>query len=171
MTLAQRLTRAVIAIGDVSSLAFPIAFALTVYEVVARFVFNSPTVWTLEIALLITGIAYILTGPQTTALGNHIRIDVVTRLLPPHLRRWTEMFGHLMTAIFGGVVAYSGWRLAEPVFESIERTGSALNSPAPTIVKVLIPLAGVLIAVQASVDLVRTVKKHPSPNEADCNVD
>ena len=66
--------RLAISLGDYASLAFPLAFVLTVWEIVARAVFNSPTIWTLEIALLVSGIAYILVGPQTTALKSHISI-------------------------------------------------------------------------------------------------
>lgn len=148
-------------LGDVAVLAFPLAFVLTIWEIVARVVFNSPTVWTLEVALLISGIAYILLGPQATALDTQIRMDVVSTVLPPAVQTVLQWVATTASIAFGLVITYSGWRLAAPLADGIERTGSVLNSPAPTIIKLLIPVAGLLwtlIEVRRLIALVRTLK-------------
>lgn len=136
--------RLAIKVGDLAVLAFPLAFLLTIWEIVARVFFNSPTVWTLEVALLISGIAYILIGPQTTALDSHIRMDVVSSFLSESTHRALQWVGVIASITFGVVITYSGWRLAAPLLDGLERTGSVLNSPAPSIIKILIPIAGVL---------------------------
>jgi TRAP-type C4-dicarboxylate transport system permease small subunit len=153
--------RFAIKLGDLAVLAFPLAFLLTIWEIVARVFFNSPTVWTLEVALLISGIAYILIGPQTTALDSHIRMDVVSSLLSDSAHRVLQWVGVIASISFGVVITYSGWRLAAPLLDGLERTGSVLNSPAPSIIKILIPVAGVLwilIEVRRSLALWRRPK-------------
>jgi TRAP-type C4-dicarboxylate transport system permease small subunit len=136
--------RFTIRLGDLAVLAFPLAFVLTIWEIIARVAFNSPTVWTLEVALLISGIAYILLGPQATALDTHIRMDVVSGLLPSPVQTLLQWVGLAASIVFGLVITYSGWRLAAPLIDGVERTGSVLNSPAPTVIKLLIPFAGLL---------------------------
>lgn len=161
MSLAGLLTKWNTRVGDVTSVAFPLAFALTTYEVGARYFFGRPTIWTLEVALLASGIAYILTGPQATALDSHIRMDVITRLLPASIKRWTAVMSDVFTTAFGLIVVYTGIRLALPLAEGIERTGSAFNSPAPTVIKLLIPVAGLLIALQALIRVPASFKGRP----------
>lgn len=151
--------RLAITLGDYSSLAFPFAFALTIWEIVARTVFNSPTIWTLEIALLTSGIAYILVGPQTTALKTHISIDLVSKAVSGRIRHVLEVIATVASIAFGAVITYSGWRLAAPLLDGIERTGSALNSPAPSVIKVLIPLAGLLWTALEVIRLARMLRK------------
>jgi TRAP-type C4-dicarboxylate transport system permease small subunit len=152
--------RLAISLGDYASLAFPLAFVLTVWEIVARAVFNSPTIWTLEIALLVSGIAYILVGPQTTALKNHISIDLLFKAVSDQTRLLLEVVGSVASMVFGAVITYSGWRLAAPLLDGLERTGSALNSPAPSVIKVLIPLAGLLWMVLEAIRLGRMLRKY-----------
>lgn len=147
-----------ITVGDVASLAFPIAFILTIWEIVARMVFNSPTIWTIEVALLISGIAYIAIGPQTTALESHIRIDVLTNALSQKAQARLQVVAAIGSILFGAVVTYSGARLAIPLMDGWERTGSALNSPAPSIIKLLIPCAGVVWTMLEVRRLIRLVR-------------
>ena len=159
------IARVSVIIGDVAVLAFPAAFILTIWEIVARVVFNSPTVWTLEIALLISGIAYILVGPQTTALDTHIRMDVVSTLLSSRVNRVLSLISSLASIAFGLVIVYSGWRLAVPLMNGWERTGSVLNSVAPSVIKLLIPVAGllwVLVELQRLIDMLRS-RSHGAP--------
>lgn len=165
MSLHDRIARTNIWLGDVASLAFPFAFVLTTVEVVSRYFFDRPTSWTLEIALLTSAVAYILTGPQATAYDSHIRIDLLTRAMSPGWRRRARWFADLMTAAFGAVIVYAGTRLAMPLLDGIETTGSALNTPTPTIIKILIPVAGLLIAIQAFLRVVRRSPSDASPGE------
>ncbi len=144
-----------VAVGDAASLAFVAAFLLTVWEIAARFVFERPTVWTLEITLLFTGIAYLLTGPQATALDSHIRIEIVVERFSRSVRRAMRVVSAFLSACYGLVIVYSGYKLAAPLVDGVEYTGSALNSPAPTIVKVLIPFIGLGWALISVADLIR----------------
>ena len=151
--------RLAISLGDCASLAFPLAFVLTVWEIAARAVFSSPTIWTLEIALLVSGIAYILVGPQTTALKSHISIDLMLKAVSDQTRSVLEVVGSVASIVFGAVITYSGWRLASPLLDGLERTGSALDSLAPSVIKVLIPLAGLLWTVLEAMRLGRMLRK------------
>ena len=49
-----------------------------------------------------------------TALGqarrNHIRVEVLTNMLPPGLRRASTFLQHALSALFWGLVAWYGWK-------------------------------------------------------------
>ena len=157
-------------LGDYAAIAFLFAFALTTYEVFMRYFFSAPTFWTLEVALMTSGVAYLLSGPQATALNTHIRIELFIERMPPPLRLWFDRLADLMTAAFGAIIVYSGWLLARPLMEGIERTGSALNSPAPTIIKMIIPIAGMLICIQSLIRLVESVSRQSEDQKRGQNV-
>lgn len=165
------LTQWNVRIGDYAALAFPLAFALTTYEIIVRQVFGAPTIWTLEVALLTSGVAYITTGPQANALNSHIRIEVFIDMVAAGTRVWLDRFADFMSILFGAVIAYSGWMLARPLVEGIERTGSALNSPAPTIIKLLIPVVGLLMCAQSLSRLVNSFRSATRAGERSADVD
>jgi TRAP-type C4-dicarboxylate transport system permease small subunit len=71
-------------------------------------------------------------------------MDVVSGLLPSPVQTLLQWVGLAASIVFGLVITYSGWRLAAPLIDGVERTGSVLNSPAPTVIKLLIPFAGLL---------------------------
>ena len=56
-------------------LIVPLVFA-SVYEVVARYVFNAPTIWAYEIGYLMTGSGFLLGMAYALSRDAHIRIDV-----------------------------------------------------------------------------------------------
>jgi TRAP-type C4-dicarboxylate transport system permease small subunit len=166
-SIYERIVNCAATVGDAASLAFVIAFLLNVYEITARFFFNQPTVWTLEITLLVTGAAYLLIGPQATATDAHIRIDILVDELSYPKKRILRAISSFLSACYGLVIVYSGYKLAAPLLDGIERTGSALNSPAPSIVKVLIPVVGLAWTLIASADLVRVLR---APEESKLKV-
>ena len=45
------------------------------YEVVARYVFNAPTVWGMELAVLLFGPYFLLGGPHLLHLKGHVALD------------------------------------------------------------------------------------------------
>lgn len=64
-----------------------LAFVLTMaYEVISRYVFNSPTVWSYDISYMLGGGMTILGGAYLILRDGHVRIDVVYGRLTPRQR-------------------------------------------------------------------------------------
>ena len=55
--------------------------AVTFYEVVARYVFNAPTTWSLDISIYAMFWACFLGGAYTLREGGHVAVDVRLRFL------------------------------------------------------------------------------------------
>lgn len=58
----------------VAFLMIPMMYAL-VHEVVSRYVFNAPTIWAGDVALILYGILFMIASPYCLKEGMHIRTD------------------------------------------------------------------------------------------------
>ena len=111
------------------------------YEVVARRVFSSPTLWAYDVAYMLNGLGFILAAGYTLRHNGHIRIDFLATRLPPRLQDWINC-GVYVVLVFPAMTflligAYSEWLEAY-------RTGEL--DPASPWKPVLWPLfAGILI--------------------------
>ena len=142
-------------VGQALSYVYAVVAVLTFGEVCARYFFNAPTQWTIEVVILLAAAHYIMSGPQAYANQSHIRITVLYDRLPHAAQKALTVFERLVVATVGALVGYWAVRQAESALSIMERTGSNLNTPSPTILKVVLAVGVGLIAVQAVVHLVR----------------
>lgn len=88
------------AFAHLAALALLAMTGAVVYSVVMRYVFNSGQSWTDELATYcLAGIAF-LGLAFTLRMDGHIRIDLVTGLLPGRPRRVLEFAAHLIGLVF-----------------------------------------------------------------------
>lgn len=52
------------------------------YEVVARYAFNAPTLWSYDVSYMLNGGLFLLGAAWTLANNNHVRIDFLSSRLP-----------------------------------------------------------------------------------------
>lgn len=52
------------------------------FEVVARYVFNAPTIWSYDVSYMLNGALFTLGAALTLAKNNHVRIDFLSGRLP-----------------------------------------------------------------------------------------
>lgn len=79
----------------VALLAMPMIGAL-IYEVVARYFFNRPTIWSYEVTYMIYGTHFLIGSAFTLLVKGHIRIDVFYSLLPLRGRALVDVLGYLI---------------------------------------------------------------------------
>jgi TRAP-type mannitol/chloroaromatic compound transport system permease small subunit len=65
---------------------------------VLRWYLNNSNAW-LELQWYMFGCAYMLASAYTLQRNEHIRIDVVSNLLPKRVRDWIDVFGHVFMLI------------------------------------------------------------------------
>jgi len=98
MELLKRIIRPLEAISKytgwgISLLAIPMIAAL-IYEVIARYFFNRPTIWSYEITYMIYGTHFLIGSAFTLLIKGHIRIDVFYSLLPIRGRALIDTLGY-----------------------------------------------------------------------------
>ncbi len=136
--------------------------AITLYEVVVRYVFGRPTIWVNEMALFLSAIVYLVAGVYVMALDDHLRISVIYDAVPRLVRRFFDFITLVATLIFCGGLAYFGAPTAWRALVTFERFGTAWNPPIPAIVKPFVVVAAALMALLAIVNFLRA-SRHPRP--------
>jgi len=83
-------------------------FAYT-YEVVARFIFNVPTIWVSESCFLLFGMQYLLSGAFALYHGSHVRVDVLYIKLSNRGRVGMDIFTSVFFFIFALALVGTSW--------------------------------------------------------------
>lgn len=131
-----------------------LAMAISVYEVIMRYVFDSPTTWVHETTTFLVAAIFALGGPYTLARNRHIQINVLHDILPQGGRRWLKLVQLLLGIGFCVAIGYAAWVLAWNATHTpggewrLQTSGSSWNSPLPAFTKLIVLLSVVLMAVQ-----------------------
>jgi C4-dicarboxylate transporter DctQ subunit len=79
------------------------------FDVIARYVFNNPTMWGGEIAsYLMIAIVFLGLG-QNLRQGSHIRIDIVTTHAAPRIRLVLEALAYAVGIVFTAMLFVGCW--------------------------------------------------------------
>lgn len=78
----QRLNILANFLSYISQLVLIIMISSMVYEVVARYIFNSPTLWAFDISYMLNGSIFLLAAAYTLKEDAHVRIDFLSTKLP-----------------------------------------------------------------------------------------
>jgi TRAP-type mannitol/chloroaromatic compound transport system permease small subunit len=130
----------------------------TSYEVFVRYVLNDPTDWAFDLSYLMYGALFIMSGAYTLSRNGHVRGDVIFRLWPQRVQAAIELTLYFLF-FFPGVLALmvAGWQYAYNAFKIGE---ASVNSPIGVPIwqlKMLIPAAGALLALQGAAEVARCV--------------
>lgn len=139
--------------GAVSVLVFVMVAVIT-YEVVARYFFDAPTVWAMELSTLLFGPYFLLAGPYLLHTAGHVNVDILYSRLPGRVADYLDCFTHTLIAVVAGVFIYYSLPVAMNAYDSGETSFTAWN-PAIWPVKSLIPLAFFLLLLQALAEAIQ----------------
>lgn len=113
MTLHQRVDRFVAALAHglsaVGVVCVVAMMVLTTADVVARYVFNSPTMWADEMASYLLVAIVFLGLAHNLRTDGHIRIDVITTHVGPRARLVLEVFAYAVGVLFAIVLIGGAW--------------------------------------------------------------
>ncbi len=131
-----------------------------------RYFLNQPIPWVDElVGYLLVGLV-MLAAADALRRGEHISVDLVTDRLGPRGRRLTAAAGQLAALVAGIALAVGGWQTA--AFSKLLGIYSTGYLAVPIYLpQLLIPLGGLLLAVAATVGLLRMAAGQPPTTEAD----
>lgn len=133
-----------------------IVVPVMLYEVAARYFFNAPTVWGMELAVLLFGPYFLLGGPYLLHLKGHVALDVARQRLSPAWQRRLDLMNFPIIVLFCAILLYFSAPAAYSAFTYRETSFSAWNPPIWP-VKAAVPLALALMLLQAVVEFFRTL--------------
>ena len=141
------------------------------YEVVARYVFEKPTLWANELSMWLAGMTYLLAGLYAIQQRSQIRISLVYDAMPRGVRRAFDVISALLVLVFVAAVIYGGFGEAWAKLMRWERFGTAWDPPIPATLKPLILLTLVLVMIQIFSNLYHDWSKEPESFDALDEVD
>lgn len=123
-------------------------------EVVSRYAFHSPTVWGMELAVLLFGPYFLLGGPYLLHLGGHVNMDLFRSRMSPRVGRGVDIVNQLIVLFFCAVMLYYAIPLVLQSIEYRETTFSAWNPPLWPY-KIAVPVAVLLLGLQSVAEIAR----------------
>ncbi|WP_417720890.1 TRAP transporter small permease subunit [Salipiger sp.] len=140
-----------------------IAFIVIVmfYEVVARYVFEAPTLWANELSLWIAAFVFLFAGQYAMQQRSHIRIYVIYDVMPRWMQKTADVISVLLIVGFTFALVWGGYTDAKTRFLRMETFGTAWDPPIPGIMKAAILFIIVLVTVQAVSNLIADWNKEP----------
>jgi len=143
-------------VGQFVALWSVIAVFVYYYEVLARYVFNSPTNWAHESMFLMFGMQYLLAGGFALREDSHVRVDVLYQYLPWRMKALTDVITSVFFFIFVGAMVWTGWIFAHDAVRvwEVSFTEWAIQYWP---VKIAIPLGAALLLLQGIAKLIKDV--------------
>ncbi|PZX15843.1 TRAP-type mannitol/chloroaromatic compound transport system permease small subunit [Palleronia aestuarii] len=89
-----------------------IAVFVYYYEVIARYVFNSPTNWAHEAMYLMFGMQYLIAGAYAMLTESHVRVDIFYAPLHRRNKAWVDLATSVFFFIFAGTLLYTSYTFA-----------------------------------------------------------
>ncbi len=150
------------AVGRCVALLIVVSILITTYEVVMRYVFNSPTIWVNESVQILFGFYFLLGGGYTLLHDGHVRVDVLLQGLKPRGKRYANVLSLVIVMFYLGVLLYIS---ADTAFDATRHLERAESAWAPFIFPVLCaaPVAAALMLLQALVMVVREFTTQSTP--------
>jgi len=126
------------------------------YEVVARYLFNSPTNWVHESMFLMFGMQYTLAGAYAYHEDQHVRVDIFYAKLSPRGKAIADIITSVFFFIFIGTMLVTGYRFAADAIGlgEVSFTEWAVQYWP---VKLMIPVGAVLLLLQGISKLIKDV--------------
>ena len=141
----------------VSAFVF-IMVAVISYEVVSRYFFNAPTTWAMELATLLFGPYFLLAGPYILHTAGHVNVDILYRKLPFKLAGLVDCLTYALIVVVTVIFIDQSLPIALNAYASGETSFTSWNPPVWP-VKALIPIAFLLLLMQALAEIIWAVKR------------
>ena len=128
-----------------------------VYEVIARYVFDAPTIWAYDMTYMIYGVFFMMGAAFTLQRKGHIRTDSFYGNWTPRVQGAVDAFCYVVFYFPGlGVFAYVNWDFFLRSLGQSERVVSSPWMPVIYPVKGFMFLAVVLLLLQGLSELLKS---------------
>lgn len=142
--------------GRLSSYVLGVVVLMMSYEVVSRYVFNAPTIWSGELCQYGLCFATMLGGGYTLMVDQHIRVDIIYRNFNFKRRAVVELLTWWVVIGFLAVLAWKGGELAIDAYLGDEKSMTFLEVPMFYSLS-LVPIGAGLLLLQALARMARNV--------------
>ncbi len=143
-------------IGKASAALIFVFMILMVYEVIARYFFESPTIWAHEVCGYLFAAYIALTGGWVLLEKGHVAVDIIYQKFPRKLKYIADIAVSLAGFFMFSIILWQGYKFAWHAIKTNQHSHT-LFAPPMWPVKILIPIGALLFITQLAVNLYRTI--------------
>jgi TRAP-type mannitol/chloroaromatic compound transport system permease small subunit len=131
--------------------------AAVVYEVVARYMFDAPTIWSFDVTYMLYGAMFMLGAAYALRIGAHIRTDFFWERWSLRTRGVIDTIAYVVF-FFPGIALFLwvGWDEAWYAYDIGELSEQTPWRPLLWPLKATIPLAAAFLLIQGISELVKS---------------
>ena len=123
---------------------------------VARYLFNAPTIWAYDLTFMAYGSFFMLGTAFTLQRKGHVRTDLLYDRWSPRRQAIVDLVCYVAFFLpFIYVLTVTGWGYFWKAFVTRETFVSSAWQPITWPFKLTLPLAGALLAIQAASEMLR----------------
>ena len=139
-----------------SALFIAIGFIVS-YEVIMRYLFNSPTIWVNEVSRFLQIWATYLALTYSFHKQDFIRITVIYDRLNENGKKILDFISFIFIIIFSCFVVYYGWLIA---YDSLKvgRTSSTILDVPSFLTELAIPLCFAFLVIRVILEAIRYIR-------------
>lgn len=134
-----------------------LTFAVS-YEVFSRYVLGRPTTWAFDTSYILYGTLFIMSGAYALSRNGHVRGDFLYRAWPTRVQAGLDLvlyFLFFLPAVLAFI--YSGYHFAKLSWRLNEHSSFSPAGPPIYPFKALIPIAGCLLLLQGTAEIIRCI--------------
>lgn len=158
------LDRLIAKTSELLSLLFAFTVLISFYEVLSRYLFNSPTIWVHETASFLGGSLFVIGGAYALATDKHVRVVLIYDSVSAKTKRYLNIFHHLAGLLFSGLLTFAAWQMVSNSWFTpwgemrLETSGTAWDPPFPALLKGLILVTVSLMFIQFTLHLISEIQ-------------
>jgi TRAP-type mannitol/chloroaromatic compound transport system permease small subunit len=143
-------------VGEFVSYWSIIAVFVYYYEVIARYIFNSPTNWAHEGMFLMFGMQYMMAAGFTERERGHVMVDIIHKYFPPRMKAVVDVFTSSIFFIFTVAILVTGYIFLMDSLQVWEVSFTEWGIQYWP-VKITLPLGAILIILQGFSRMVKDI--------------
>ena len=128
-------------------------FGILLFEIIARYAFNSPTTWAGEATTMLFGAYAILSGGYLLAHRGHANVDIFYARFSPRTKAAVDVVTSTFLFLFVIVLLVEGQEMARVAISRWEHSYTAWNPPVWPL-RLCVPIGASLLLLQGVVKLV-----------------
>jgi len=163
--------RLAVFVGRITMILVVLLTGVMIFEVIARYVFEAPTLWANELSLWLAGFVFLCAGLYAMQQRSHIRIFLLYDVLPRPLQHACDILSTTLIVVFAFFLIYGGYGEAFAKFGRWETFGTVFDPPIPATLKPLVLFIVAMVAVQAVINLIADWHLAPVKHTAADDID
>jgi TRAP-type mannitol/chloroaromatic compound transport system permease small subunit len=149
-----------------------VILGIMLFEIISRYLFNSPTEWVVELSSYMFGVYFFLSGAYTLIRKQHVRMDILYIKWSRKVRKIADIVTFPLFAVYLGLFIYGGIGNIQYSLRNHEISNS-LWGPQLAPIKIVIIIGTMLLLIQGIAILIRDIfivfnKELPSVGEDSC---